>query len=108
MTLALASDGFVYLRGWRRRRARPVHVIGGWRAAGFLLGAFLIWIAVASPLACGDAHLLTVHMVQHLLLMSLVTLFFGLMSNLFTSTFVSKTLFELALGRRQQVATLSI
>ena len=36
------------------------------------------------------------------------TLFFGLMSNLFTSIFVSKTLFELALGRRQQVATLSI
>jgi preprotein translocase subunit SecD len=37
-----------------------------------------------------------------------VTLFFGLMSNLFTSTFVSKSLFELALGRRQQVAGLSI
>ena len=37
-----------------------------------------------------------------------VTLFFGLMSNLFTSIFVSKTLFELVLGRRQQVAALSI
>ena len=38
-----------------------------------------------------------------------VTLFFGLVSNLFTSIFVSKTLFELALGRRhQQAATLSI
>ena len=37
-----------------------------------------------------------------------VTLFFGLMSNLFTSIFVSKTLFELALARRQQVTTLSI
>jgi preprotein translocase subunit SecD len=37
-----------------------------------------------------------------------VTLFFGLASNLFTSIFVSKTLFELALGRRQQVASLSI
>ena len=37
-----------------------------------------------------------------------VTLFFGLVSNLFTSIFVSKTLFELALGRRQQVASLSI
>ena len=37
-----------------------------------------------------------------------VTLFYGLMSNLFTSIFVSKTLFELALGRRQQVASLSI
>jgi preprotein translocase subunit SecD len=38
-----------------------------------------------------------------------VTLFIGLISNLFTSIFVSKTLFETALARRQQVtATLSI
>jgi preprotein translocase subunit SecD len=37
-----------------------------------------------------------------------VTLFVGLMANLFTSTFVSKTLFELALARRHQVASLSI
>ena len=37
-----------------------------------------------------------------------VTLVIGLLSNLFTSIFVSKTLFELALGRRHQVATLSI
>ena len=37
-----------------------------------------------------------------------VTLSFGLMSNLFTSVFVSKTLFELALARRQQVTALSI
>src|SRR5207247_2000302 len=36
-----------------------------------------------------------------------VTLSVGLMSNLFTSTFVSKTLFELVLSRRHQVATLS-
>src|SRR5580765_6124644 len=37
-----------------------------------------------------------------------VTLSIGLASNLFTATFVSKTLFELALVRRRQVATLSI
>ncbi|PYQ77783.1 MAG: protein translocase subunit SecD [Acidobacteria bacterium] len=37
-----------------------------------------------------------------------VTLFIGLISNLFTSIFVSKTLFEVALARRHQVATLSI
>jgi preprotein translocase subunit SecD len=37
-----------------------------------------------------------------------VTLVIGLVSNLFTSIFVSKTLFELVLFRRQQVATLSI
>jgi preprotein translocase subunit SecD len=37
-----------------------------------------------------------------------VTLFFGLASNLFTSLFVSKTLFDAALSGRHQVATLSI
>ena len=37
-----------------------------------------------------------------------VTLAVGLLSNLFTSTFVSRTLFELALAQRHQVATLSI
>jgi preprotein translocase subunit SecD len=37
-----------------------------------------------------------------------VTLSIGLLSNLFTSIFVSKTLFEMALSRRHQVAALSI
>jgi preprotein translocase subunit SecD len=37
-----------------------------------------------------------------------MTLFIGLVSNLFTSIFVSKTLFELALSRRVTVETLSI
>jgi cytochrome c oxidase assembly factor CtaG len=60
-----------YLRGWLRLRSRFAQAAGAWRAAGFLLGLVLIWIAVASPLASGDAHLLTVHMVQHLVLMSL-------------------------------------
>jgi len=32
----------------------------------------------------------------------------GLISNLFTSVFVSKSLFEMALSRRHQVAALSI
>ena len=37
-----------------------------------------------------------------------VTLFLGLISNLFTATFVSKTLFELELSRKRQATTLSI
>jgi preprotein translocase subunit SecD len=37
-----------------------------------------------------------------------VTLTFGLLSNLFTSTFVSKTLYEVVLANRRQAATLSI
>ena len=56
---------------WMASLPRPSpQAIGAWRAASFLLGLFLMWIAVASPLASGDAHSLTVHMVQHLLLMT--------------------------------------
>jgi preprotein translocase subunit SecD len=36
------------------------------------------------------------------------TLFFGLLSNVFTAVFVSRTLFELILSRRPQAAKLSI
>src|SRR5262249_46474958 len=71
LTLALLFTALVYVRGWLRLRSPSFQVIGGWRAVSFLLGVFLIWIAVASPLASGDVHLLTVHMLQHLLLMSL-------------------------------------
>ncbi len=71
MHVLLIVIAVVYLRGWLRLRSPSFRVIGGWRAVGFLLGVFLIWVAVASPLASGDAHLLTVHMLQHLLLMSL-------------------------------------
>jgi cytochrome c oxidase assembly factor CtaG len=41
-----------------------------WRGAGLVLGLALIWIAVAWPRQLGGEHLLTVHMVRHLLLMS--------------------------------------
>ena len=38
-------------------------------AVRFLIGLFLIWVVVASPRASLDHHLLTVHMLEHLLLM---------------------------------------
>src|SRR4029077_17249622 len=66
----LASIAFIYVRGWLRLRSPSFEVIDSFRGGGFLLGVGLIWIAVASPLASGDAHLLTVHMVQHLFLAS--------------------------------------
>jgi cytochrome c oxidase assembly factor CtaG len=47
-----------------------VNAIPPWRAGSFFLGLFLIWVAVGSPLAVFDEELLTVHMVQHLLLMT--------------------------------------
>jgi putative membrane protein len=71
MILVFVFLALGYMRGWLRLRSTSAEADGAWRAAGFLLGLVLIWIAVASPLSRGDAHSLTVHMVQHLVLMSL-------------------------------------
>ena len=70
LTFALVLAGFLYLRGWLRLHAASVNAIPSWRAGSFFLGLFLIWLAVGSPLASFDEELLTVHMVQHLLLMT--------------------------------------
>ena len=68
-TVILALLAFVYSRGWLRlRRASPV-LFPPWRAAAFIAGLFLVWIALGSPLAALDHQLLTVHMMKHLLLM---------------------------------------
>jgi putative membrane protein len=61
----------VYVRGWIRIRRLDLDTIESWRAGSFLLGLFFIWVAVASPIAALDHELLTIHMVQHLLLMTL-------------------------------------
>jgi len=71
LTLAMVLAAFLYLRGWRHLRSPSATVTPVWRAGSFLLGLFLIWIALGSPLAAFDEELLTVHMVQHLLLMTL-------------------------------------
>jgi len=70
LTLASALAAFLYLRGWLRLRSGSPAAIPGWRAGSFLLGVSLIWVALGSPLAAFDEQLLTVHMVQHLLLMT--------------------------------------
>lgn len=67
--LILILTAGLYLRGWLLRSFYQ-NRIPAWRAGSFLLGIFLIWVAVASPIA-GTAHeLLTGHMVQHILLMT--------------------------------------
>lgn len=70
LTIALGLAAVVYLRGWFHLRSASAHALSAWRASSFLVGLFLIWVAVASPVAALDAELLTVHMVQHLLLMT--------------------------------------
>src|SRR5215470_10866532 len=44
--------------------------VPGWRLASFLFGMSLVWAALGSPLVAYDHDLLTVHMIQHLLLMT--------------------------------------
>jgi putative membrane protein len=70
LTFAVVLVGVLYLRGWLRLHSVSVNAIPSWRACSFLLGLFLIWLAVGSPLVAFDEELLTVHMVQHLLLMT--------------------------------------
>jgi putative membrane protein len=67
---ALLFEAVFYLRGWFRLRSARLEVVPGWRAVSFLLGLFLIWLAIGSPLAAFDEQSLTIHMVQHLLLMT--------------------------------------
>jgi putative membrane protein len=68
---SLIFAAFLYLRGWFDVRGRDHGNLEGWRAASFLLALAFIWIATASPLAMLDHDMLTAHMVQHLLLMTL-------------------------------------
>src|SRR5215470_3646890 len=67
--LTIALMAFAYLRGWYRLRPTSLRVTA-WHAFSFILGLVLVWIAVASPIAALDHQLLTVHMIQHLLLMT--------------------------------------
>ena len=70
-TLAILLTLIFYLRGWWHLRLAAVNAIPAWRAACFLMGVFLIWLPIGSPLALLDEQSLTVHMVQHLLLMTI-------------------------------------
>jgi putative membrane protein len=71
LTLAVLLAAILYLRGWLHFSLARLNVVPAWRACSFLLGLFLVWAAVGSPLSAFDEQLLTVHMVQHLLLMTL-------------------------------------
>jgi putative membrane protein len=67
----LAVVAVVYLRGWFALRSTSTRTIQPWHAGSFLFGLLAIWLALASPVAAYDHHFLTVHMIQHLLLMSI-------------------------------------
>jgi len=74
VNLALGLTVIIYVRGWLRLHAVFPCQFSFWRLAAFLTGMISIWIAIGSPLAAFDDVSLTVHMVQHLLLMAIAPL----------------------------------
>jgi putative membrane protein len=72
LTFASILVAAVYVRGWRAiRRTRPRYFSTA-RLASFLCGVVVLWMAVASPIDGFADVLLSAHMVQHFLLMSIV------------------------------------
>lgn len=68
--IALLLALVVYLRGWREARRTREHELPAWRAGSFAGGVVALWIAIASPIDALDDYLLTAHMIQHFILMS--------------------------------------
>jgi putative membrane protein len=69
-TLALLAVVIAYLRGWLRLRSADPKGPWAFRLGAFSAGMGVLWIALWSPLALLDHELLTAHMIQHLLLMT--------------------------------------
>jgi putative membrane protein len=70
VNVSLCLGALVYTRGWIRLHAALPKQISAWRLTAFLAGIAGVWLAIGSPLEAFDDVSLTVHMAQHLLLMS--------------------------------------
>src|ERR1700687_3246365 len=70
VAFALLVTALFYLRGWLHLRNALPNLIPVWRLVAFMCGLVSVWTAVASPLATLDHQSLTIHMVKHLLLMT--------------------------------------
>jgi putative membrane protein len=66
----VAITALVYLRGWLSLRSAFPNLIARWRLTAFITGLVAVGTAVGSPLATLDHQSLTIHMIKHLLLMT--------------------------------------
>ena len=71
ISVALCFVALLYLHRWLRVGCLAPDSVKGWRAWSFFAGLLLVRIGLGSPLSLLDHDLLTAHMVQHLLLMTL-------------------------------------
>jgi len=80
LTASVLLTALVYLRGWLAiRKTRPSQ-FSDMQLASFLAGLAVLWLAIGSPMDGFADALLSAHMIEHLLLMSVVPplLLFGL------------------------------
>ena len=68
-TLGVLFTSLLYIRGWVALRQLRSTLLPNWRLACLLAGMASFWLAIASPLDAFASFLLTVHMVQHMLIM---------------------------------------
>jgi putative membrane protein len=69
LNISIFVFAFVYFRGWLSLRRSSPGLFSARQLSAFLAGMFLLWVAIGSPLAAFDDGSLTVHMIQHILLM---------------------------------------
>jgi cytochrome c oxidase assembly factor CtaG len=70
LVFILAAASVFYLRGWLVLHRITPGRFPPWRLLAFVAGVATLWFAVASPLDSLGSLLLSAHMVQHLLLLS--------------------------------------
>ena len=67
--LVLISFATIYVRGWLRLRAQNVRAVQAWRLPLYVLGLAAVGAALISPVDALASVSLSMHMVQHLLLL---------------------------------------
>ncbi len=70
VNVSLCFAALIYAIGWLRLRRVFPDLIPAWRLAAYWGGIASLWIAIGSPLEAFDDVSLSVHMVQHVLLMA--------------------------------------
>lgn len=68
--LCLATAALVYTTGWRRYHAKLPERYATFQLMAFSSALACLWIAIASPLDAAADRLLSAHMVQHMLLLT--------------------------------------
>jgi cytochrome c oxidase assembly factor CtaG len=71
VNVSLCLAAMVYTKGWLHLHKTFPNLISDWRLAVYWAGIFSLWIGIGSPLNAFDDVSLSVHMVQHLLLMAI-------------------------------------